>query len=152
MKTDPAHAAAIEESLEIAAERVGDLTLPVHEKLFAQQPEMRALFWRDTNHAIKGEMLARVMMAILDFVGERAYAHRLIQCEVITHEGYDVPRDVFATFFGVVAETVQEACGARWTEAMAIAWRKTLRDLDFYVTHPDQAPPEEEEKLRAEVR
>ena len=59
-------------SLEIAAERGGDLTPRVYERLFAREPAMRALFWRDGNGAIKGEMLARVFEAILDFIGARA--------------------------------------------------------------------------------
>lgn len=138
MRTDPADAAHIIRSLEVAAEQGGDLTERVYARLFEEQPSMRALFWRDTDSAIKGEMLARVFDAIIDFIGERRYAHRMIQCEVITHEGYDVPRDVFATFFGVVAEAVREACGTAWTQAMADAWRRLLNQLDFYVAHPDQ--------------
>lgn len=140
LRTDPAHAAVIESSLEIASERVGDLTGPVYEVLFERQPEMKALFWRDTNGLIKGEMLMRVFEAILDFIGERKYADHLIQCEVVTHAGYDVPPPVFATFFGIVAEVVQQACGPDWSPAMADAWRRTLADLDHYVTHPEQVP------------
>ena len=73
----------IVESLELAAERCEDLTPLVYARLFREQPEMEALFWRDSNGQIKGEMLARVIEAILDFVGERLYASRLIQCEVV---------------------------------------------------------------------
>ncbi|HLY80119.1 MAG TPA: globin [Caulobacteraceae bacterium] len=131
-------AALIEQSLELAAERCPDLTPLVYERLFAQQPEMQVLFWRDTNGAIKGEMLARVFEAILDFIGERLYAHHLIQCEVVTHAGYDVPPDVFCTFFPVVAETLREAVGEAWTQDMGQAWESLLADLDFYVKHPDQ--------------
>jgi hemoglobin-like flavoprotein len=136
--TEAAHAQDIEASLEIAAERGGDLTPRVYALLFERQPRMRALFWRDTDGAIKGEMLMRVFEAVLDFIGERRYADHLIQCEVVTHEGYDVPRDVFATFFGVVAEVVREACGPDWSPATAAAWRTLLADLDYYVTHPEQ--------------
>ena len=131
--------ALIEQSLELAAERCPDLTPLVYERLFAQQPQMLPLFWRDSGGAIKGEMLARVFEAILDFVGERLYAHHLIQCEVVTHAGYDVPPDVFATFFGLVAEVVRESCGEAWTAEMDAAWARILIDLDFFVTHPDQA-------------
>ena len=138
MATDPAHADAIERSLEIAAERGGDLTPIVYARLFERQPEMKLLFWRDTDNSIKGEMLMRVFEAILDFIRARQYAHHLIQTEVITHAGYDVPPEVFATFFGLVAEVVKETCGPDWTPAMARAWRRTLADLDYYVTHPDQ--------------
>ena len=136
--TDPADAEAIEQSLEIAAERGGDLTPVVYGRLFARQPEMKLLFWRDTQGSIQGEMLARVFEAILDFVRRRQFAHQLIQTEVVTHAGYDVPPDVFATFFGLVAEVVEETCGPDWSPAMAQAWRRTLADLDYYVRHPEQ--------------
>lgn len=139
MRTDPADAVAIERSLEIAGEEAGDLTASVYATLFERQPQMLALFWRDGDGAIKGEMLMRVFEAILDFVGERRYADHLIQSEVVTHEGYDVPREVFATFFGVVAEAVRAACGPRWSSEMGAAWDRTLADLDRYVGRPEQA-------------
>ena len=132
-------AALIEQSLELAAERCPDLTPLVYARLFREQPQMEALFWRDKNSAIRGEMLARVFEAILDFIGDRLYAHHLIQCEVVTHAGYDVPPDVFATFFPVVAETLREVVAEAWTPQIEQAWRKLLDDLNFYVTHPDQA-------------
>jgi len=132
-------AALIEQSLDLAAERCADLTPLVYQRLFREQPQMQALFWRDTNGAIKGEMLTRVFEAILDFVGERLYAHHLIQCEVVTHAGYDVPPDVFQTFFGVVAATLKDVCGAAWTPEIDLEWQGLLADLDFYVQHPDQA-------------
>ncbi len=140
--TEPAHARAIEASLEIAAEHGGDLTPRVYALLFERQPAMQTLFWRDTNGAIKGEMLMRVFEAILDFIGVRRYADHLIQCEVATHEGYDVPGNVFATFFAVVAEVVREACGPDWSDAMAAAWRAMLADLDYFVTHSEQVAVE----------
>ena len=133
-------AALIEQSLELASERCPDLTPLVYARLFREQPQMEALFWRDKNGLIKGEMLSRVFEAILDFIGERLYAHHLIQCEVVTHAGYDVPPPVFATFFGIVAEVVRDACGGEWTAPMDQAWRTTLADLDYYVTHPEQVP------------
>jgi len=89
MRTDPADAKAIEASLEIAAERAGDLTPRVYALLFQRQPAMEAHFFRDDDRSlIKGEMLMRVLEALLDFIGERRYADHMIECEVITHEGY----------------------------------------------------------------
>lgn len=138
MPTSHTDAETIERSLEIAGERGGDLTAIVYARLFERQPEMKALFWRDSDNSIKGEMLMRVFEAILDFIRARQYSDHLIQTEVITHAGYDVPPDVFATFFGLVAEVVQDACGPDWSPAMARAWGKTLADLDYFVTHPEQ--------------
>jgi hemoglobin-like flavoprotein len=138
-----ADAAAVEASLELAAERGGDLAPRVYARLFERQPEMQALFWRDSNHSIKGEMLAKVFEAILDFIGPRTYAHHLIETEVITHEGYDVPRNVFATFFGIVEEVIRETCAGDWTPAMDRAWKRTLADLDHYVAQRGHAPTPE---------
>lgn len=132
-RTDPAQARAIERSLEIAAERQGDLTPRVYALLFERKPEMEALFWRDKDNAIKGEMLSKVFEVILDFVAERRYADHFLSSEVITHEGYDVPREVFAIFFAVIEETVRDVCGEEWTDEMARAWRQTLADIDEFV-------------------
>jgi hemoglobin-like flavoprotein len=133
--TTPAfpHAAEIERSLELLAERCPDPTPAVYDRLFAAEPAMKAHFWRDTDGAIKGEMLSQVFAAILDFVGERRYADHMIGCEIVTHEGYDVPREVFATFFGTVADTVREILGAEFTPQMAAAWRDLLAEIDAYV-------------------
>lgn len=136
MLTDPVDAEAIEKSLEIAAERGGDLTDVVYARLFQRQPDMKPLFWRDTDNAIKGEMLMRAFEAILDFIRAREFADHLVRTEVVNHAGYDVPPRVFATFFGLIAEVVEETCGPEWSPAMAGAWRRTLTDLDNYVAGP----------------
>ncbi|HEX4198026.1 MAG TPA: globin [Caulobacteraceae bacterium] len=129
----------IEATLELAAERCEDLTPQVYRRLFAEHPQMEALFVRDANNLVKGEMLARVIEAILDFAGERRYAATLIQCEVVTHAGYEVPPEVFGVFFATVAAELRLVLGADWTPAIDRAWRELLEQLDYYVTHPDQA-------------
>ena len=129
----------IEQSLELAAERCEDLTPLVYARLFADHPEMEALFWSDKNWAVRGEMLAQVFSAILDFVGDRLYASTLIQTEVVNHAGYDVPPSIFAIFFSTVAATLKAVIGADWTPQMDQAWTRLLADLDYYVTHPNQA-------------
>jgi hemoglobin-like flavoprotein len=132
-------AGLITSSLELAGERAGDLTPRVYARLFAEHPEMEALFVRDKDGSVRGEMLMRVFEAILDFIDRRHYASHLIQCEVITHEGYGVPPEVFGLFFRTVADTLREVIGADWTPAMDRAWRELLADLDWYATHPDQS-------------
>jgi hemoglobin-like flavoprotein len=128
----------IEKSLELVSERCLDLTPLVYARLFAEHPKMEALFWRDTTHAVKGEMLSKVFEVILDFIGENLYAAHMIQCEVVTHAGYDVPPEVFRVFFRTVADTIREQLGSDWTQEIDAAWSKLLRDLDYFVTHPDQ--------------
>jgi hemoglobin-like flavoprotein len=129
----------IEHTLERAAELGGDLTARVYARLFARHPEMEALFVRDTNGAVRGEMLARVFEMMLDFIDRRAYAAQMIQCEVVTHDGYGVPPEVFGIFFTVVADTLRETLGADWTAETDRAWRAALDQMGWYAAHPNQA-------------
>jgi len=122
-------AAEIEASLERLAGRVGDPTPQVYARLFARHPQMLPHFWRDTDDAVKGEMLSRTFDAILDFVGERRYADHMIGAELVTHEGYDVPREVFVTFFAVIRDTVREDLGHEWTDRFDAAWSDLLDEI-----------------------
>jgi hemoglobin-like flavoprotein len=141
------YSAGVEASLEAVAERDLDLTPRVYALMFEAFPDTLPYFWRDQDGAIKGEMLARVFSAILDFIGERRYADHMIRTEMVTHEGYDVPREIFATFFGFVGQAVREALAADWTPAMEGAWEGLLSDIAAYaaaaprtdVTFPDFA-------------
>lgn len=132
MKPD---AGAIERSLELAAERGGDLAPAVYGRLFARHPEMEAQFVRDTTRAVRGEMLARVFEMVLDYIGDGAYAEGMIRNEVVTHDGYGVPPEIFPLFFDVVAETVREAGGEAWTPDMTAAWEGLLADFNRFSAH-----------------
>ena len=127
----------IERSLEIAAGH-GDMTARVYARLFAAYPDMEDLFVRDTNGAVRGEMLARVFEMILDFIDRGAYAAQMIQCEVVTHEGYGVPPEVFSLFFSTLAETLRDLLGADWDDPTDAAWSGMIKQMHWYATHPDQ--------------
>lgn len=120
MKADPA---VIEQSLELAGERFGDIAPQVYERLFAQHPEMQPLFVRDTTGLARGEMLARVIELIFDFLGPDHYASNFVRAEVVTHEGYGVPSDIFPKFFTALAETLKKLLAGDWTPAMDANWR-----------------------------
>lgn len=129
----------ITESLERVAERCADPTPLVYERLFRQNPDMRALFIRDTDDSVKGQMLYQVLEVFLDFIGRRTYSANLIACEVVNHENLGVPPAVFATFFATVVETFRELLGEDWTAAYDQAWRILLADLAVVVAGPAQA-------------
>jgi len=128
-----AWASEIERTLELVVERCGDPAPQIYARVFAQHPQMKPYFWRDTNDAVKGEMLARTFDAILDFIGERRYADHMIGNEIITHEGYDVPREVFASFFTIIRDSFREILGSDWSPAFETAWSALLADIDHYV-------------------
>lgn len=122
--------AAIIASLELVAERVGDPAPLVYGRLFAAQPEMRALFTLDRDNAVKGNMLAQLIDAMIDLAGEGHYARGLIQTEVINHSNLGVPPEVFITFVDTVIATFREALGAEWTEEFENAWGDLARQFN----------------------
>ena len=78
-------------------------------------------------------MLALTIEAILDFAGERTGHFRLIECEVSSHDAYGTPRDLFISFFGVIADTLHEIIGADWTPEIDAAWRKLFDEIEGIV-------------------
>jgi hemoglobin-like flavoprotein len=132
-ENDALEADLIVHSLELAAERCEDLTPLVYERLFRVRPETRAMFRTEGSQLVKGSMLELALDAILDFAGERKASHRMIFCEVQSHEAYGTPHELFGVFFNVIADTIRELLGADWTPAIDKAWRELLKELDRYV-------------------
>jgi hemoglobin-like flavoprotein len=123
----------IERSFEIAAERCDDLTPLVYRRLFEAYPEARAMFRTEGSELVKGSMLALTIEAILDFAGPRTGHFRLIESEVSSHDAYGTPRELFAAFFGIIAQTLREVLGDDWSAEIDTAWRKLLGDIESVV-------------------
>jgi hemoglobin-like flavoprotein len=123
----------IVESLELAATRCEDLTPLVYDRLFIAKPEARALFRTDPKNLIKGSMLELALEAILDFTGEKKASHRLIFCEVQSHDAYGTQPEIFTVFFVVVRDVLRELLGTDWSAEIDAAWDATLKGLDDYV-------------------
>jgi len=123
----------IEQSFELAAERCDDLTPLVYCRLHAERPETRAMFRTEGSEFVKGSMLAMTIEAILDLAGERSGKFRMIECEVMSHDAYGTPRELFVAFFGVIARSLQEILGSVWTSEMDQAWQDMLREIQVTV-------------------
>jgi hemoglobin-like flavoprotein len=126
----------IQHSFELAAERCEDLTPLVYRRLFALHPEAEAMFRRDDGDLVKGSMLAFAIDAMLDFAGERSGHFRMIECEVLSHDAYGTPRELFNAFFGVIAATLSELLASDWSAEMDEAWRELLGELEGVIATP----------------
>jgi hemoglobin-like flavoprotein len=122
----------IETSFEITASRCADLTPLVYQRLFEAHPETQAMFRSQGSELVKGSMLALTIEAILDFAGERRGQFRMIACEVVSHDGYGTPRELFIAFFGVIRDTLRELLGDEWTPEIAQAWDTLLVEIDAF--------------------
>ncbi|MFA7262904.1 MAG: globin [Caulobacter sp.] len=117
---------ALAASLELVAERCGDPTPLVYDRLFARQPDMEALFLGDHSRQARGQMLAIALDTLTDLAAGETWAGNMIRAERVNHDQIGVPFDVFATFFAVVHETFREAGGEAWTAEMEAAWTGVL--------------------------
>jgi len=117
---------ALEASLDLVVERCGDPTELVYDRLFAQHPEMKALFLGEQSRQARGHMLQMVLDTLTNMAAGETWAGNMIRAERINHDQIGVPFDVFATFFTVVHETFREAGGEDWTPAMETAWTEVL--------------------------
>jgi hemoglobin-like flavoprotein len=102
----------------------------VYRRLFAEHPEAEAMFRTEGSDLVKGSMLALTIEAILDFAGERRGHFRMIECEVVSHDAYGTPRDLFVAFFAVIADTLRELLGSDWSDEIEDAWQQLLAELD----------------------
>jgi hemoglobin-like flavoprotein len=121
--------AVITETLERVAELVGDPTPVVFERLFAEIPEVEALFVRDKGGLVRGQMFQVTMESLLDFVGDRSYGANLIQIERINHQGLGVEPEMFDRFYLTVMATFKDVLGADWTREMETVWTRVVGEL-----------------------
>ena len=128
-----ARARAIEQSLAAFATRCADPAPIVYTRVFTLHPGVEDQFQRDTRGFIRGEMLSRAFEVILDYVDDRLYADAMIGAELVTHDGYHVPRDVFVSFFGCIRDAVRETLGAAWTADVEEAWEELLVEFGMLV-------------------
>jgi len=126
-----AKAEALIASLEAVAERCGDPAPLVYARLFENHPEMEVLFVRDTDGAVRGQMLQQVIESLLDLVGRQSFGVNLILSEATNHENLGVPPQVFAGFFRTVMEAFRAALGEAWLPHYAAAWEDILAELDL---------------------
>lgn len=116
--------ALVAESLELVAERAGDPAPAIFARLFAELPEARERFDRDTTGAIRGEMLTMVFNCLMDPGGP--YQAALVRTERLSHDGFGTSPREFDRFFWIVLETCRELVGADWTPAYDGAWKRQI--------------------------
>ncbi len=122
-------AVIIAETLERVAERVGDPMALIFERLFAEIPEVEALFIRDKGGLVRGQMFQVTMESLLDFLGDRSYGANLIQIERVNHQGLGVEPEMFDRFYLTVMATFKDILGSDWTTEMDTVWRRVIGEL-----------------------
>ena len=121
------HSERLDFTLEQVALRVGDPAPLVFERLFAEAPELRALFCNDASGAVRAEMFLRALECLQDAAGARLYGSALVAAEHSTHQVYGVPTAMFQRFFVVLVDVFRDTLGPDWTPEIDQAWAQALQ-------------------------
>lgn len=120
---------ALTDSLDLLAERAGDVTAEVYSRLFAVHPELEDLFLMDTDGGVRGSMLAQAFECLMDLAeGPGTLAETVIRSERVNHDTYDVPSGMFEVFFEIIRDVTKEVAGSDWSPLMEAAWTSVLAD------------------------
>jgi hemoglobin-like flavoprotein len=122
-------AAIITATLDRVAERIGDPVPLVFAHLFRETPELEALFIRDTDGLVRGQMFQVTIESLLDFLGDQSYGANLIQIERVNHVGLGVEPAVFDRFYFTVMAAFREVLGTDWTVEMDRVWTRVVGEL-----------------------
>jgi hemoglobin-like flavoprotein len=122
-------AAIITATLDQVVQRVGDPVPVVFAHLFRETPEIEALFIRDSDGLVRGQMFQVTMESLLDYLGDRYYGANLIQIERVNHVGLGVDPEVFDRFYFTVMNAFREILGADWTAEMDAVWTRVVEAL-----------------------
>ena len=114
-------------SLEIVAEKCGDINTAVYERYFQKSPGSEELM-SHIDHLVRGKMMEEVMRLLMleDTVAEDEY----LSFEMKTHEqAYSVIQSMYTSLLTSVWEIVREGVAADWTKEFENAWQERIASL-----------------------
>lgn len=116
-------------TLQSVADRHGDPTALIYQRLFSAHPELEALFHMDRDGGVRASMVQQGFECILDHVGEKRVAAQIIFAARMHHDGYGVPAARFDAFFVAMRDAIREIMGPEWSPAMEAQWAELLQEF-----------------------
>lgn len=112
-------------------ERLGDPAAAVYERLFAQEPGLKALFSGGSDAAaVRGEMFWRALETLQDLARGAPWAAGLLASERARHDMAGVDRGQFDRFYRVMGEVLRDALGDEWTADTDTLWQALVARAD----------------------
>jgi hypothetical protein len=123
----------LQATLEQVVQRIGDPAPRVFARLYAEAPEVQALFLNDASGAVRAEMFLRALECLQDAAGPGLYGAALVGAEHQTHLGYGVDSAQFQRFFVLIVDEFRSALGSDWSAAHEAAWGRGLQRMALAV-------------------
>jgi len=119
------------ESLELVAERSGDITPLIYKRYFERCPDSEVVI-SHLDEVTMGKMMDEVyrLLMVSDYVTESEY----LNWEIANHESaYDVQPHMHNELFTAILEVVREALGLDWNTVIADAWETRCDNLQHEI-------------------
>jgi len=123
-------------SLELAAERSGDITPAVYECFYRLCPAAREVMSHVDPH-MQGRMLEEVLQLLM--TPPETLDPGQLAFEVGNHRAYGVSPEQYGPILEAVRDVVQEALGAAWSPEFAAAWATRIGVLRARIQAVDAA-------------
>ena len=104
-KADPAHSASIVESMELLAERAGDVSGRILERYFENCPEAAQLMDHMDSYML-GRMIDQVLLLIME--SDDAELESYLRFETASHHSYGVQSHMYAKLFDAVLNVASD--------------------------------------------
>jgi hypothetical protein len=113
-------------SLELAAEKAGDISPAVYDRYFERCPDSRAIMIH-TDAYMRGRMLDEVFRLLMSggVEEEREY----LQFETTNHRAYGAAPHMYENVLLAVRDVVAQVLGAEFSGEMDQAWKQRVQDL-----------------------
>ena len=114
-------------SLELAADKAGDITPEIYRRYFASCPGSQDLM-SHIDDLVRGKMMEEVFRLIMveDYVDESHY----LNFEVKNHKyAYSVQPHMYTNLLNAVQVTVKESVAEEWNPGMEDAWQARIGSL-----------------------
>ena len=123
-------------SLELAAEKAGDIAPAVYARYFERCPDSRMIMQHTDEH-MRGRMLDEVFRLLMS--GGVEQEREYLAFETTNHRAYGAAPHMYRNVLLAVRDVVQAALGSEFSAEMADAWTRRVDDL-VAVIEPLTAP------------
>jgi len=114
----------IEQTLELLAEAIDDITPQVYDNFFALRPEAAELFDADSQMN-RGQMLNEVFTCLTEQAAAKGYLDDVFQAHIADHAGMGVAdMGMYQDFLSALRSTVAEVLGGDWPQDARVVFEQ----------------------------
>lgn len=143
--------ALLENSLTLVTADDPDFTVGFYERLFAEHPEVKALF--GTNIRPQATMLQQAIVAVLEHLDDPDWLQSTLASLGRVHASLGVTPRMYGWVATTLVTTMSDIGAPEWTDALSKAWTEALTTVAamMLAAYPPESPGPEPESTDKQV-